>query len=89
VDLAEVEAALLMHPQVTGAVLVYGDGIEAYISADLSVPKPLTSAELLRWCHARLADYKLPRLIRVLPALPRTANGKLVREPATLRAAAA
>jgi len=45
--------------------------------------------ELLRWCRERLADYKLPRVIRVLASLPRTANGKLVRQPALLQAAAA
>ncbi|CAM5271770.1 fatty acid--CoA ligase [Streptomyces purpurascens] len=34
------------------------------------------------------ADYKLPRVIRLLETLPRTSNGKLLRQAAALRAAA-
>lgn len=86
VDLTEVEAALLTHPRVDEAVLVYGDVIEAYVSA--AAEPPLTGGEVLRWGRDRLADHKLPKVIHVVPRLPRTANGKLVREPAALRAAA-
>jgi acyl-coenzyme A synthetase/AMP-(fatty) acid ligase len=86
VDLAEVEATLRTHPEVDDAVLIHVDAIEAFVAAR---DGSLTAAGLLGWCRDRLADYKLPRLIHVLPALPRTANGKLVREPARLRAAAA
>lgn len=86
IDLAEVEATLRTHPEVDDAVLVHVDAIEAFVAARTGT---LTAADLLRWARERLADHKLPRLIHVLPALPRTANGKLIREPATLRAAAA
>jgi acyl-coenzyme A synthetase/AMP-(fatty) acid ligase len=86
VDLTEVEAALTAHPDVDDAVLVHVDTIEAYVATRAGT---LTAGDLLRWCRDRLADHKIPKIVHVLPALPRTANGKLVREPARLRAAAA
>ena len=84
VDLTEVEDVLLRHDSVAEAVLVHGEVIEAYVSTVDSV----AADDLVRWCAERLADYKLPKLIRVLPQLPRTPNGKLVRERSALRAAA-
>jgi acyl-coenzyme A synthetase/AMP-(fatty) acid ligase len=85
VDLAEVEQVLRAYPGVDQVVLVHTGVIEAYV-AGADAPDP---SALLRWCRERLADYKLPRTIRVLESLPRTSNGKLVRQPALLRAAAA
>lgn len=87
VDLAEVEQVLRGHPEVDQAVLVHTTMIEAYVAVSAGSGAP-TSGDLLRWCRERLADYKLPKVIRVLEALPRTTNGKLVREPALLQAAA-
>ncbi len=88
VDLAEVEQVLGAHPEVEHAVLVHTTMIEAYVTVHAGSGDP-DSGDLLRWCRGRLADYKLPRVIRVLKSLPRTANGKLVRQPAVLHAAAA
>ncbi|MFE7273474.1 class I adenylate-forming enzyme family protein [Streptomyces sp. NPDC057623] len=86
VDLLEVENVLREHPAVEQAVLVHEDVTEAYVTTAVGVAQP-TAEELLRWCRARLADYKLPRVIRVLESLPRTSNGKLLRQAAALRAA--
>jgi len=86
VDLIEVEKVLRQHPQVDEAVLVRTDVIEAYVAAaEGDAP---SASELLRWCRERLADYKLPKVIRVLESLPRTTTGKLVRQAATLHTAA-
>ena len=35
--------------------------------------------ELLAFAHERLASYKCPREVVIVPALPRSANGKLIR----------
>ncbi|MEU9190355.1 fatty acid--CoA ligase family protein [Streptomyces sp. NPDC048484] len=86
VDLTEVENVLREHPAVEQAVLVHEDVTEAYVAVTADVERP-SAEELLRWCRDRLADYKVPRVIRLLDALPRTSNGKLVREVATLRSA--
>jgi acyl-coenzyme A synthetase/AMP-(fatty) acid ligase len=86
-DLTEVETVLCEHPDVTGAVVVHAGVTEAYVSArDGASP---SAGELLRWCRERLADYKMPRTVQVLPALPRTSNGKLVRRREVLLAQSA
>jgi acyl-coenzyme A synthetase/AMP-(fatty) acid ligase len=86
-DLTEVETVLRAHPGVTGAVVVHSDVIEAYVSIrDDTGP---SAGELLRYCRERLADYKLPRTVHVLPVLPRTSNGKLVRRRDVLLAQSA
>ncbi|WNZ12484.1 class I adenylate-forming enzyme family protein [Streptomyces sp. 11x1] len=87
VDLTEVEHVLRAHPAVEQAVLVHEDVTEAYVALAAGAGSPSVE-ELLRWCRERLADYKLPRVIRLLEDLPRTSNGKLVRRAATLQAAA-
>jgi len=86
VDLIEVENVLREHPAVEQAVLVHEGVTEAYVAVAAGAGQP-SSAELLRWCRERLADYKLPRVIRVLESLPRTSNGKLLRQAAALQAA--
>jgi acyl-coenzyme A synthetase/AMP-(fatty) acid ligase len=88
VDLIEVENVLRRHPAVEQAVLVHEGVTEAYVALAAGDERP-SAEELLRWCRERLADYKLPRVIRLLESLPRTANGKLVRQAAMLQAAAA
>ncbi|SER66697.1 Acyl-CoA synthetase (AMP-forming)/AMP-acid ligase II [Streptomyces sp. yr375] len=87
VDLVEVENVLRDHPAVEQAVLVHEGVTEAYVSVTAGAGQP-TAEELLRWCRERLADYKLPRVIRLLDTLPRTSNGKLLRQAAALQAAA-
>ncbi|WNI19415.1 class I adenylate-forming enzyme family protein [Actinacidiphila sp. ITFR-21] len=85
VDLNEVEQTLTALPDVEEAVVLFHDGaIEAYVSGRDTGPERLR--ELLA---ERLAGYKLPRRMAVLPALPRTATGKLLRSAATLREHAA
>jgi O-succinylbenzoic acid--CoA ligase len=83
---AEVEAALLSHPQVLEAGVVgvaderWGKRVVAIVR--LSGKEPATPiADLLRThCRERLAAYKVPAEIRVaVEPLPRTASGKLRR----------
>ena len=35
--------------------------------------------ELIQWCRQRLANYKVPRTITVVPDLPKTATGKILK----------
>jgi len=42
-----------------------------------------TERELVEWCRAQMAVYKAPRAVRFVPALPKTASGKIVKR--TLR----
>ena len=84
VDLMEIEHELALHPCVREVVVVHAEGgIEAHVGA----PEGLTVSELMAFARERLSNFKIPRRIQVVPALPRTANGKLLRSAELLRAA--
>jgi 3-hydroxy-4-methylanthranilate adenylyltransferase len=81
VDLTEVEHALAALPEVAGAVVVHDHAIEAY----LVLAEGAESAAVEHKITTRLAAYKRPRRLHLVKQLPRTATGKLVRDPAVLR----
>ncbi|WP_336320950.1 class I adenylate-forming enzyme family protein [Streptomyces lavendofoliae] len=83
VDLMEIERELARHPAVHEAVVVHGDGIEAHLAA----PDGLTVSEIMAFARKRLSNYKIPRRFHISSALPRTANGKLLRSAEMLHAA--
>ncbi|WP_381563276.1 class I adenylate-forming enzyme family protein [Streptomyces eurythermus] len=79
----EVEDVLYTHPAVREAAVVgvpdgyRGETVKAYISL-----RPGTEAapgELAAYCKERLAAYKYPRQVEILPELPKTASGKILR----------
>ncbi len=85
VDLTEVEQTLARIKGVTAAVIVFDAGaIEAYVTLDEGITGEDVRAELA----AQVAAFKLPRHLRVLPQMPRTSTGKLLRDPAALRRSA-
>jgi len=76
----EVEDALLAHPGVTDASVVgvpdetWGERVMAVVATGSTT---LTAVELRDALRTRLAGYKVPRGIVLLPSLPRTPAGKL------------
>ena len=79
VDLTEVELALRAVSGVREAVVVFDRGaIEGYVALDEGTDAQRVRAEL----GIGFAAYKLPRRLRVLPVLPRTDTGKLLRAAA-------
>ncbi len=80
---AEVEAALLAHPDVVEAGVIgipdneWGQAVVA--SVHLRGTAQVSDEELTRFCRERLAGYKVPRSFRFTTALPRNAAGKLLR----------
>jgi O-succinylbenzoic acid--CoA ligase len=80
---AEVEAALLEHPDVAD-VGVHGraDAEWGEVVVAKVVPHAgahVESAELRAFCAARIARFKVPKAIEVVADLPRTGSGKLLR----------
>lgn len=81
---AEVEAALLSHPDVAEAA-VLGRAHPAWGQAVVAVlalrdeAAPFSPAALEAFCRARLAPFKIPREFHRVLALPRTAAGKVDR----------
>lgn len=80
---AEVEAALLEHPDVAEAGVAgvedarFGRRPVAWLVARSGVA--IDDDAVLAFCRERLAGYKLPVRIHWVNALPRTASGKLMR----------
>ncbi|MET8682468.1 AMP-binding protein [Streptomyces sp. NPDC004647] len=79
----EVEDVLYTHPAVREAAVVgvpdeyRGESVKAYVS--LRPEEPVTPEELAAYCKERLAAYKYPREVEVLPELPKTTSGKILR----------
>jgi acyl-CoA synthetase (AMP-forming)/AMP-acid ligase II len=86
---AEIEAALSAHPAVLDVAVIgvpderWGESVKAVV--ELRPGMNATAEELLAFCGERLADYKRPRSIDFVDALPRNPAGKLlktlIREP--------
>lgn len=82
VDLTEVEQTICELAGVASAVVVYDGAIEAY----LVLEEGCTLASVEPALAEQLASFKRPRVMHVVPHLPRTATGKIVRDRAALRA---
>jgi len=85
VELGEIEAALLAHPDVVDAAAVPIASVDADIGERAvrayAVPARagLLPQELLDHLRARLPDHSVPAGVELLPALPRTPSGKVDR----------
>jgi long-chain acyl-CoA synthetase len=79
----EVEDVLYQHPAVFEAAVVgvpdeyRGEEVAAYVS--LRDGAHATEEDLVAFARERLAAYKRPRTVTVIPALPKTATGKIQR----------
>jgi fatty-acyl-CoA synthase len=77
----EVEEVLYRHPQIMEAAVVakpderWGETPCAFVT-----PKPggegLTAAEVIAWCRANLAHFKVPKTV-IFGPLPKTSTGKI------------
>jgi long-chain acyl-CoA synthetase len=80
---AEVEAVLVDHPAVREAAVLgsphpeLGEEVAAFVA--LRPGARADPAELVAYCRERLAAFKYPRRITIVPALPRSAAGKLLK----------
>jgi amino acid adenylation domain-containing protein len=80
VELGEVEAALMTHPDVSEAAAVaVGSGIEARLVAFLAAHREPALLEIKRHCAERLPRHMIVDRVVVVDELPRTRNGKVDR----------
>jgi len=84
VELDEVEAALLSHPQVLEAAAYAISDKQGNKLIDAAIiPRPEVEAsadDLLQYLNAHLPVYAVPHTIHLMPDFPRTSTGKISRK---------
>ena len=84
---SEIEGVLSDHPGVAEAAAVpmpnpvLGEDVRAVVVA-VGDPPP-TAEELIAYCRERLADYKVPRRVDFIDALPRNAMNRVMKSALT------
>ena len=83
---AEVESALVAHPDVAEAAVVgyphdiKGQGIYAYVTINIDIsPSDRLLDELKKWVRKEIGPIATPDLIQFAPGLPKTRSGKIMR----------
>jgi long-chain acyl-CoA synthetase len=83
---AEIEGELVMHPAVADVAVFgvpdeqWGEAIKAVIQPAEGVdPSEQLTADINAFAAARLAKYKLPKIVEYIDELPRDDNGKLYK----------
>ncbi|MFJ9344306.1 class I adenylate-forming enzyme family protein [Streptomyces sp. NPDC101733] len=79
-DLLDIEAVLRAHRHVTEVVVLGPDPVEAHVAGTAE----LRQADLSAWCRRFLGEKSAPRRFHVVPALARSASGKVLRDRARL-----
>lgn len=80
----EIDAVLLKHPGIyDGAAVgvpdkIYGEEVVAYVMAKPGVT--LTEADVVAHCKQHLAAAKLPKQVLIVPELPKSDRGKVLRD---------
>ncbi len=89
----EVEEALAQHSAIDQVAVIgvpderWGETVKALIV--LRPGAAAESGELVAFLRARLASYKLPRIVEFVDELPRTPSGKVLKRELRERHAAA
>jgi acyl-CoA synthetase (AMP-forming)/AMP-acid ligase II len=79
----EVERVLAEHPAVAEAAVIgvpdetWGETVRAVVG--LKPGASATAEEIIGFCQERLAKFKCPRSVGIVPALPRNPTGKILK----------
>jgi long-chain acyl-CoA synthetase len=79
----EVEEVLFSHPSVKEAAVVgipnslYGEAVKAFVV--LREAASVEPEDLIATCRAQIAEYKVPREVELVAALPKSPTGKVLK----------
>jgi HIP---CoA ligase len=89
---AEIEALMLGDQRIAQiAVIGIPDDRLGEVAAAFVVPRPgvgLTADEVCDWARAHLANFKVPRRVEIVDALPLNATGKVIKQELRARVTA-
>ena len=87
---AEIENAMLRHPDVQQVAVIgvpderLGEVAMAFVVTTSTDAASEVAERIRAWCREEMANYKAPRTVEIIDALPVNATGKVVKD--TLRA---
>ncbi len=79
----EIEEVLLMHPSVVDIAVIgvpdekWGERLRTFVV--LRGDSQFSVEDMVNYCTGKIATYKIPRELRTIDALPRNANGKVLK----------
>jgi long-chain acyl-CoA synthetase len=81
----DVEDVIYQHPAVREAAVVgvpdpyRGETVKAFVALKESMQGEVTPEEIISFSKARMAAYKYPREVEIVPEIPKTLTGKFLR----------
>lgn len=81
---AEVEALMFRHPAIQEACIIAardsyrGETVKAVVVLRPAHRGRVTEQEIIDWCRANMAVYKVPRIVQFADALPKSGSGKVM-----------
>ena len=80
---AEIEKLMAAHPAIEmAAVIGVPDERMGEVGKAFVVPRSgaaVSGEEVIAWCRELLANYKVPRYVEIVAALPKNATGKVTK----------
>jgi len=81
---AEVEALMFRHPAIQEACVIAtqdayrGESVKAVVVLREAFKGQVSEADIVQWCRAHMAVYKVPRVVQLVEALPKSGSGKVM-----------
>ena len=81
---AEVEALMFRHPAIAEACIIgtrdayRGESVKAVVVLRQSHRGQVSEQDLIAWCREQMAAYKVPRVVQLVDALPKSGSGKVM-----------
>lgn len=81
---AEVEALMFRHPAIQEACVISakdayrGETVKAVVVLRKEYQGQVSEEDIIAWCRDNMAAYKVPRLVSLVDALPKSGSGKVM-----------